>query len=76
MRRVPLAALKPKRLKQWPLAFLRALEKPSVWPGFTRGRKQEEACFSDDQAKMLPALEKTVESFKIHYANPYNDEDD
>ena len=41
-----------------------------------KGPEQEEACFSDDQAKMLLALEKTVESFKIHYASPYDDEDD
>ena len=41
-----------------------------------KGPEQEEACFSDDQAKMLLALEKTVESFKIHYASPYDDEED
>ena len=41
-----------------------------------KGPEQEEACFSDDQANMLLALEKTVESFKIHYASPYEDEDD
>ena len=41
-----------------------------------KGPEQEKACFTDDQAKMLLALEKTVESFKIHYASPYDDEDD